>query len=273
MDLVESTEDAAMWTASGGVMGQASFSFAEKVRQARQLDQLLEGFSSGDDDEGDQFEGDLEAACEFFENSNSILTSTVKAAAKAAASASFRRGESTLSDAASDASTRLESASGASSSVPSSSRSSLPQSSAGSSASSSLPQSSAGSVSSFGSGVLDSISNASPPSSRGSSAVFAPLSPHRPLPRQQQRGPNLLPPLLQQRRQQQLSPSAAYEEGAEGVLEALHDEGGGAAALAARPRSGLRWRAGGSRGRGTSAPRGGRAGAALAAAHEASYAY
>ena len=92
-----------MWCASGGLMSMPSLSFAEKVRQARHLDAVLEGFGSESDDENDDHfrerEADVEAA----------LSRSARAFAQSAAAISLHGGAA--DDAASQASTRLESAS------------------------------------------------------------------------------------------------------------------------------------------------------------------
>lgn len=45
-------DETELWSASAGLMGMSTLSFAEKVRQARQLDAVLEGFSSSDEEDG-----------------------------------------------------------------------------------------------------------------------------------------------------------------------------------------------------------------------------
>ena len=70
--------DASLWGASAGVMAMQTLSFAEKVRQARQLEAVLEGFSSEDEDA----EGSLDAAAE--SPSHIALARTARAAARCA---------------------------------------------------------------------------------------------------------------------------------------------------------------------------------------------
>ena len=181
--------DEQLWCASGGLMASQSLSFAEKVRQARHLDSVLEGFSSSDEEdipeEGLDMNADFEAALE--RSAKAAAKAAMAAVAAAAANPSRPISAAQASDTDSNASTRL--ASGCSS-VPSSSGSnSLPQSASGQSVASSC-----GSHLSFLEGGalgprsnLTTASSCSSPSSRGSSA--AALSPSR------RGGGQQLPPL------------------------------------------------------------------------------
>ena len=83
--------DDAMWSVSSGLMALRELTFAEKVRQARALDAVLEGFSS--DDEEDTIARDA--------------ASWQQAAAKAAVAAAALPGVSASDDIASIASTVL----------------------------------------------------------------------------------------------------------------------------------------------------------------------
>ena len=216
-------------------MASQSLSFAEKVRQARQLDAVLEGFSSSDEEdmpeEGLDITADFEAALE--RSAKAAAKAAMAAVAAGAANPSRAFSAAQASDAASDASTRLASGS---SSVPSSSgSSSQPPSVSGQSSASSC-----GSHLSFlGGGALAPRSNlttassCSSPSSSGSSA--AALSPTRlvPLPR---RGSGQLPPLRNEENGCSASPGDSCEPG--GLRS-----GAGASA---QQRSPLRWQHGGS---------------------------
>ena len=248
-----------MWSASGGLMALQSLSVADKVRQARALDEILEGFSTSDEDD-DGYDDDAAAAMSSFEaNFAGTLSLTAKAAAKAAvgnpyASIRSRRNHSPsgssssngTDDAASVASTRLESAC-SSSSVPSTSGGSSSVSYAESappstgcsmssmiSAAASSVGSSVGSVGSGGgSSVCSSSSYAgSTRSAPGSLQSTRPLVPHRP-PAPRSSMPSL--PRLPSLRDEGASIESIEEE-AEGEADDDCEPRRG------RPRSAMRWR-------------------------------
>lgn len=237
-------DDSMLWSASGGLMSQ-QFSFAEKVRQARQLDAVLEHFNTDDEDEeGSEDEGDLEAATERrFEAS---LSRTARHAAKAAV------WPGSVSDAASEASTRLQSSSESCASL-STGSSSVPQSSGAGSVCSYASCQSSGTVYSQRSSVasrshLSSVCS-SPPSSSGSSACTGLPSPRRLPPLG--RAPARLPPLPQPRPRGPLELAltggddepyggSRAEEGDEGCSEEHAGFSGSSSALRWRPSSGSR---------------------------------
>ena len=169
-------DDSALWSASSGIMS-LKLSFAEKVRQARALDAVLEGLDHSSDDDDEQ------GRCE---------VSWTRAAVRAALAAAAPPGQpSTPDDAASIASTTLRcSASRASSSSFSSgsgaSSYALPSSRSSSSSDRSVAHDplSSGSSSSLHSGSLGAqqpreaaaSSSANPPMPSSSSSSFNMLS-------------------------------------------------------------------------------------------------
>ena len=232
-----------MWSASGGLMAMQSLSVADKVRQAKALDEILEGFSTSDEeDDGDNDDAAMSWTAASFEASFSgQLSLTAKAAAKAAVGnpyASIRsRNRSpsvsshSMSDAASVASTRLESACSSSSSsyVPSTSGGSSSVSyaesappSTGCSMSSMISSAAASSVS--GSSVCSASSARSAP---GSLPATRPLNPQRPsAPRSSMPSLPRLPSLR--------------DEGAS--IEEEDDEAEEGEPRRGRPRSAMMWR-------------------------------
>ena len=203
-----------------------TLSFAEKVRQARQLEAVLEGFSSEDEDA----EGSLDAAAE--SPSHIALARTARAAAKAAVGAApavVRAGD----ESASNASTRLESASASVPSTGSSCTSILEQLVArhpmppSSSLSQSLPP-----PSSAASSLLAAGGPGSPASSSGSSANEC--SPSR---------PRRLPPLRHVMEYDSAEEEANDEQESDADASTLRG-----------PRSALRLRRGGRSARSVDAP-------------------
>ena len=51
-----------LWGASSGLMGMRSLTFAEKVRQARQLDAVLEGYGTSEDEDEEFVQNAADAA-------------------------------------------------------------------------------------------------------------------------------------------------------------------------------------------------------------------
>ena len=136
-------DDSALWSASSGIMS-LKLSFAEKVRQARALDAVLEGLDHSSDDDDEQ------GRCE---------VSWTRAAVRAALAAAAPPGQpSTPDDAASIASTTLRCSRASSSSF-----------SSGSGASSYALPSSRSSSSSVRSVVHDPLSSGSSSSLRSGS--------------------------------------------------------------------------------------------------------
>ena len=295
--MADAEDDDSLWSVSGGLMSQ-QFSFAEKVRQARNLDQILENFASSDEEDGEEDRGDLEAATE--RHFQSSLMRTARRAARAAV------WPGTASDHASDASTTLYSGSECSDTS-----NTVPQSSAGSVSSYASAQSS-GSYFSQRSGLRSHLSAASsicssPPSSSGSFASSAATAPPS------LASPRRLPPLSSAGTSTRLPPlrhssSTAYHADAapaaprKGPLEraltgddddddaafghALEEEeddawstdedaapaySGSPSSASARPRSGLRWRPANAKASSSIGAPGSKS--AAAEEHEAAFAY
>jgi hypothetical protein len=166
-------EEETLWNASGGLMGSRHLSAMEKIRQARALDQVLEGFATSDE-EGEEDDDDPGSEPpDWREYEASLSRSAATSAAVAAASFPVA---STLGccgagdDAASVASTRLNAGGG---SVPSTSSSSLPSTTSMPSTSGSVPSTS-GSGGSLSSVASSSLSTACSRSDSGPGGLGLP---------------------------------------------------------------------------------------------------
>ena len=124
--------DDLLWSASGGLLNQRSINIAERARQARELDDVLRSFDSDEEEDCGGEDGWEAASLGSSWSATSYeagLAATAKAAAKAAAAAigslrgdrMMHAGGSSAEDAASVASTRLDSSEVSSTSVPSTS--------------------------------------------------------------------------------------------------------------------------------------------------------